>query len=193
MPSNVLRTERLRLDPVASEDVDALHALFTDPVVRRWLLDDRVVPRRWTAAEVERSRRSFAEHGWGLWCLRLPDGDPGPIGFTGFREFHEPPVLELIWGLHPDHHGRGLATEAARAALRYGFERLGLDPIRTSIDAPNAPSLRVARRLGMREVRRAPGPAGHDLVHLELSRSDEGADEGVSGPSCRRRRRGCGR
>jgi ribosomal-protein-alanine N-acetyltransferase len=162
---------RCWLRPFAEADLDGLHALFTDPSVRRYLLDDELVPMRWTRAEIERSRRSFCAHGHGLWSVALAEDGP-PVGFTGYREFREPPVLELIYGLHPEHQGRGLAAEAARAAIRHGFETLGLDPIRASTDAPNEASLRLARRLGFREVRRSPGPA-HEQVHLELPRTDE--------------------
>jgi ribosomal-protein-alanine N-acetyltransferase len=166
-----IRTDRLWLGPFAGDDVDGLHALFGRPEVRRYLLDDRVVPRAWVEEVVASSEASFAAHGWGLWTVALaPDG--GPIGFTGYREFHEPPVVELIWGLESGHHGRGLAREASQAALRHGFETLGFDPIRATVDAPNEPSLGLARRLGFEEVGRERGPAYRwEQVHFALPRA----------------------
>jgi len=170
-----LRTERLWLRPFEAPDVDALHAIFIAPEVRRYLLDDQVMPRSWVEELVVQSEADFAPSA-GLWSLALaPDGPP--MGFAGYREFHEPPVRELIWGLAPADRGRGLATEASRAALRFGFERLGLDPIDVTIDAPNEPSIRLAKRLGMKETAREPGPIW-EQVHFALERAAFTPDPG---------------
>jgi RimJ/RimL family protein N-acetyltransferase len=67
------------------------------------------------------------------------------------------PAVEVGWRLAPAWWGRGLATEAARASIAFGFERLGLRSIVSVIDARNERSLRVAEKLGMR-----PGP---DRLH----------------------------
>jgi RimJ/RimL family protein N-acetyltransferase len=60
------------------------------------------------------------------------------------------PAVEVGWRLAPDWWGRGLATEAARASIDFGFERLGLRSIVSIIDERNTRSLRLAERLGMR-------------------------------------------
>lgn len=166
-----IRTDRLWLRPFAARDVDGLDALFRRPEVRRYLLDGKAMPRAWVEEVVASSRASFAAEGWGLWSLSLePEG--GPIGFTGYREFHDPPVVELIWGLAAPHQGRGLAREASQAALRHGFETLGFDPVRATVDAPNEPSLALARRLGFQEVGRERGPEHlWEQVHLALPRA----------------------
>jgi RimJ/RimL family protein N-acetyltransferase len=57
---------------------------------------------------------------------------------------------EVGFVFHPDHHGHGLATEAAAALLRLGFEELGLHRIYGRLDARNAASARVLEKLGMR-------------------------------------------
>jgi len=163
-----IRTERLWLRPFATADADRLDALFALPEIRRFLLDDRVMPRAWIEAEIRSSQVSFESRGWGLFCITLEETGPA-VGFTGYREFQQPPVPELLYGLDPSHWGRGLAREASGAALRYGAETLGLDPLRVSLDAPNQASHGLALRLGFREVRRSPGPV-HEQVHLELAR-----------------------
>ena len=58
---------------------------------------------------------------------------------------------EVGYLLHPDHEGRGYATEAAAAMLRLGFEDLGPPRIVGSLDARNTGSARVLERLGMRK------------------------------------------
>jgi len=58
---------------------------------------------------------------------------------------------EMGWVLHPDHQGRGYATEAAAELLRLGFEELGLHRVMAACEARNLPSARVMQRLGMRQ------------------------------------------
>lgn len=58
--------------------------------------------------------------------------------------------VELGWVLHPDHHGRGYATEAAGAMLRVAFDQVGAHRVFARIDPRNGASARVAGRLGMR-------------------------------------------
>jgi RimJ/RimL family protein N-acetyltransferase len=57
--------------------------------------------------------------------------------------------MEVFYLLDPLFQGRGLATEAAQAVVRFGFEILELPEIHAGADVPNAPSFRVMERLGM--------------------------------------------
>jgi RimJ/RimL family protein N-acetyltransferase len=57
--------------------------------------------------------------------------------------------VELLYGLYQNFWGRGLATEAARAVLRFGFEEVGLEEILACADLDNPASVRVMERLGM--------------------------------------------
>jgi ribosomal-protein-alanine N-acetyltransferase len=154
----VIRTERLTLWPFAPEDVGELHALFTDPDVRRYLLDDLCVSREWVEEEVARSQARFAAGDCGLWKL-MEHGRTELVGFVGFRPFFDPPELQLLYGLQPSRWGRGYATEAAAAALDYAFGVLGLDDIRAASDSPNTASIAVLRRLGMQQR-----PAGDEFT-----------------------------
>ena len=122
--------------------------------VRRYLLDDQLVDLAWVRHEIRSSRALFRELGCGLWGVRL-HGSGQLIGFVGYRYFFDPPELQLLYALHPEWWGRGLATEAAGAVLRYGFDVLGFDVIEASVDAPNVASARVLERLGMTLVRQS--------------------------------------
>jgi len=151
-------------------DAEPLHALFTDPGVRRWLLDDQLVSLAWVEEEITQSEARFATGGCGLWTVREPRRRP-IIGFAGFRFFWEPPELELVYGLHPSRWGRGLATEAARAATTYAFGTLGLQEVRAATDEPNTASVAVLRRLGFEEWKRTDdGPAGTLRFRLSSER-----------------------
>lgn len=76
------------------------------------------------------------------------------MGFVGLQRVpfvaRFTPCVEIGWRLQPDCWGRGLATEGARAAIRFGFETLGLEEIVAFTVPANGASLRVMAKLGMR-------------------------------------------
>ncbi len=143
--------------PFAMDDVDDLHRMWVDPDVRKFLWDDQIISRETAVAVVEGSIDSFAQFDLGLWAICFKD-DPKLAGFGGLRYFtedgSEQSEVEILYGVAPEHWGRGVATEAARAILRYGFEAIGLDQIYAGADPPNAGSFRVIEKLGMKFARR---------------------------------------
>lgn len=179
MEPSTIETGRLRLRPLAQGDADELHRLWVEPGVRRYLWDDEVIAPERTRAAVEESVRLFESSGLGLWAVR-PRGGDELIGFCGFWFFHEPPRPELLYGVAPRLWNRGLATEAARAMLAYGFGRLSFGRIEASTDAANVASARVLERAGMsfwkREV-----TDGLDTVYYAVTREAFGR---VSGRPC---------
>jgi ribosomal-protein-alanine N-acetyltransferase len=143
-----LTTPRLRLGPFTMGDLQFLHDLWTEPQVRRYLWDDRVITLDDACAVVDASITSFAARGFGFWVVRWLASDES-IGFAGLREFGDAGEIELLYGLLPQRWGQGIATEAARAVLEYGFRRCGLDRIYAGADPPNDASIRVIELLGM--------------------------------------------
>jgi ribosomal-protein-alanine N-acetyltransferase len=161
-------TARLRLRPLEAADVDDLHHVFVDAGVRKYLWDDEVIPRERTASIVETSIASFDAHGFGLWAVRRKD-DGTLVGFCGFWHFHEPPQLELLYGLAPSAWHQGLATEAAAAMIRYGFDTLSFTRVDASTDGPNVASVRVMERAGMTFWKREM-TNGLDTIYYSISR-----------------------
>lgn len=162
-----IETPRLILEPYAEADLDPIHALWSSPGVRRYLFDNEIIPADFVRAEIEANARSFEQNGWGQWKVSLRER-AGLAGFCGFREFHEPPELELLFGVAEPYWGRGLAGEMAGALIALGFNRWGFDRIQASTDAPNQASIRVMEKLGMRQVRREM-TNGLDTVYFEIT------------------------
>lgn len=157
-----VETQRLVLRPWRpAEDLDTLAAMDADPAVMRHVAPNRPLSRAETAEQLDRFVRHWDEHGFGLWAVVPRDGDGRAIGLAGLAvpSFLPAivPAVEVGWRLDAAWWGRGLATEAARASVAFGFERLGLRSIVSVVEAGNARSVRVAEKLGMR-----PGP---DRVH----------------------------
>ncbi len=84
----VIETARLRLRPFSLNDVDALHRLWTEPEVRRYLWDGEVIPRERVESLINTSIISFEDHGFGLWAVlrREEESLIGTIYFAISRE-----------------------------------------------------------------------------------------------------------
>jgi ribosomal-protein-alanine N-acetyltransferase len=166
-----LRTPRLLLRPFAPEDEEALFRFLNEPQVRRYLCDDLPVPREMVQEQIALSQRNFRERGFGLFSLFREERPEVFIGFTGLGRIDEGEDVELWYGLSPEHWGHGLATEAAEAMLRFGFEQVGLKEIWAGADLPNAASFRVMERLGMTRVgERVVGPRQVRALYYRLTR-----------------------
>ena len=160
--------------PFAMDDVDDLHRLWIDPGVRKFLWDDRVIPRETAVAVVESSIESFVNQGFGFWAICLKN-DPELIGFGGLRHFNEDggvtSEVEILYGVALEHWRKGIATEAAGAVLRYGFEERELADIYAGADPPNAASFRVIENLGMKFARKTM-VNGVETHYYVMSRDD---------------------
>ena len=151
-PDYPLRTDRLSLRPHAERDLDALHDLERRPGTARYLYNEPLDLEQ-TRALLERRMRMTAidETSDRLAVVAELTGSSVFIGhFVLERKSVEHRQGEIGYVLHPDHHGRGYATEGAAAMLKLGFEGLGLHRIVGRLDARNEPSARVLERIGMR-------------------------------------------
>ncbi|MGH8979255.1 MAG: GNAT family N-acetyltransferase [Acidimicrobiia bacterium] len=145
-----LRTERLVLRTWRASDRAPFAALNADPEVMRYF--PSTLTREESDAFVDRIEGRFAARGWGLWAVEVVHGAPF-IGFVGLNpaEFEAAftPCVEIGWRLAKAHWGKGYASDAARAVLRYGFERLELAEIVSFTSTVNGPSRAVMERIGM--------------------------------------------
>ena len=118
---------------------------------------------------IERIEEGFEANGYGLWALELRASGEF-LGFTGLAmpafEAHFMPAVEVGWRLAREAWGLGYATEAARAALAFGFKELDLDEIVSFTSTENRRSRAVMERIGMTHDLR------DDFDHPSLSRDD---------------------
>ncbi|MBZ5635656.1 MAG: GNAT family N-acetyltransferase [Acidobacteriia bacterium] len=150
-PGVEIVTPRLWLRRWRTEDLEPFAALNTDPEVMEHF--PSTLSREETAAAVGWIEKHFERHGFGLWAVDVP----GHTRFSGFIGLAVPtfetsftPCIEIGWRLARPWWGQGFATEGARAALAYGFERLDLPEIVSFTVPGNVRSRRVMEKLGMR-------------------------------------------
>jgi RimJ/RimL family protein N-acetyltransferase len=154
-----INTERLILRPHRLSDFDACAALWGDPDVVRFIGG---VPfkREQSWGRLLCYRGSWHLLGFGFWAIE-DRGSRTFIGEAGFLEARRnmtPSIegtLETGWVLRPAAHGKGYATEALSAIVDWGQTRFPEKTMNCIVDPENAASLRVAAKLGFREVTRA--------------------------------------
>lgn len=150
-PDRTVETERLVLRPYVATDLPAMADMHARADVARYLMWD-VRDEDASRAALERHLRTRFEEDGDTLCLAGFERDGGAyVGeFLLILTSHEHRGGEVGYILHPDRHGRGYATEGARAMVRLGFERFGLHRIIGRLDGRNAASARVLEKLGMR-------------------------------------------
>ena len=152
IPSYPVRTPRLLLRPLTSDDFPDVHAYYQLPEVARYLYWDAATPEQTREALDRNTRRTeLREEGDSLVLAVVPHEVgrvAGQVSLLWASQEHR--QGEVGFTFNPAYHGRGLATEAAEAMLELSFEWLGLHRVSGRCDARNLPSARVLERLGMR-------------------------------------------
>ncbi|MDQ2693984.1 MAG: GNAT family N-acetyltransferase [Pseudomonadota bacterium] len=155
-------TPRLRLHQWRATDRGPFAALNADPRVMEFF--PATLDRAASDAMADRCQALIAVRGWGFWAVEIKDGGEF-IGFVGLHdvppELPFAPCVEIGWRLAFHQWGKGFASEAARGALRVGFEVLGLAQIVSFTSVRHCRSRAVMERLGMVET---PGTFGHPLL-----------------------------
>jgi len=166
-----LTTARLLMRGWLPADREPFARMNADPEVMEHF--PSTMTRAESDAFVDRIGRGFDTYGFGLWALELRATGEF-LGFTGLSvpRFHAPwmdvreqPVVEVGWRLVRRAWGRGLATEAAREACRFGFEDVGRAEIVSFTVTGNLRSQAVMRRLGMTRIAEYDHPVvGHPAL-----------------------------
>ena len=181
MESVSLVTQRLILRQWHDTDARAFAAINADERVMEHY--PATLSRQESDSLALRLQVRIAEQGWGLWAMELRETG-GLVGFTGLQrppfEAHFTPCVEIGWRVAYEYWGNAFAPEAARAALAFGYERLGLGEIVAMTTTTNLRSMRVMEKIGMTRDSADDFdiplyPAGHRLRRFVLyrKRADE--------------------
>jgi RimJ/RimL family protein N-acetyltransferase len=165
-----IETDRLTLRPMREADATALFEISQDPDVVRFV-GDRHVP---TLQEAWRMVAGWIGHwalrGYGQWAIE-ERASSRFIGRAGIINPADWPGPEVGYLLGRPWWGRGYATEAARAAMDWGFRERGFADLISLIDPENHASIAVATRLG--ETRRGETDVmGHHVLVYGISRAE---------------------
>ncbi len=145
----VFETERLRFRESTPADAEAMYELNSDPEVIQYTgdlpFDSVEAVREFLDGYVSVYRK------WkrGRWIAELKSTGV-VIGWCGLKFHEEENVTDVGYRFHKRFWGNGYATEAAIAAIEYGFNVLNLDRIVAHARKENTASLRVLEKCGMR-------------------------------------------
>jgi RimJ/RimL family protein N-acetyltransferase len=170
-----LTTSRLLLRRWREDDLPAMAAVNADPEVMRWIGDGTPVDDDATAAGTARAEQHWQTHGFGLFAVEIrATGELA--GFTGLNTPYSlpevMPSVEIGWRLGRRFWGQGIATEAARAALDFGFTDRALDRIVSIHQHGNDASGRIMRKLGMQLDRDITDSRGRQVRIYAISQSE---------------------
>ena len=146
-PIWILRTGRLLLTPVGGADLPDLRTLKADPQVFAVMLGGVRGPTD-TAEELARDVVAWGANGFGIWAARETAGNRF-VGIAGLEPRPDGRGVALRFALGLEAQGRGLAREAAGAALRFGHEHAGLERLVAVARETNVGSRVVLGAIGM--------------------------------------------
>jgi RimJ/RimL family protein N-acetyltransferase len=175
----MISTERLTLRELTADDAPFVLALYSDPDFIANVGDRGVHSLESAARYIEQVlRRSYREHGFGLWLMVSKDAGES-LGMCGLlrRDWH--PYVEIGFALLPAARTRGYMFEAAAAVAHFARDSLHLERLIALTAPANVPSIRILERLGFkfeRMVRAAEADGDSRLFSLQFSAPGEWRD-----------------
>lgn len=164
-----IETARLHLQQHSASDLDELYLIRSDPEVMRFITGAPATKEQ-TLEGLNKHLNRWAEFGFGSWAIRFKN-DPAIVGWCGLDFLDTTTEIEVGYGLAKKYWGLGIATEAAEASLRFGFEQLNLERIVAVAYPQNIASRRVMEKLGMKYVREG-FYYGADMVYYQILRTE---------------------
>lgn len=143
-----LTTPRLTLRPWEEGDAQGLFAILQQPGIFRYFPKTTPPPRPWIDKYIQHHARHWQERGCGHWAV-VTLGEGSLVGWTGLEYLPELEQVELAYLLSRDAQGKGLATDAAQAALKFGFDTCHLPEIIALVHPENTASIRVLEKCGL--------------------------------------------
>jgi len=146
----VCETPRLILRKFNENDAEAIFSFQGDPEIMRFSVNGPATPEGIRTKYLPGCLTRYSRDGVGQWAV-IRKSDGALIGECGIcvHEVDGTREYEIGYRLRRDCWRQGLATEAARACRDYGFSKVGLSRLVSIIEAENAASIRVAKKIGM--------------------------------------------
>lgn len=168
-----IETERLLLRQFSLADVDEIYGIYSQNEVMKYV--GKVRSREQVKNYIEKMLQSWEDNQFGMWAITWKNedkilGDGGLCFLDGI-----PPEIEVGYVLDKPYWNFGVATEVAKASLRYGFEVLNLERIVAVANPQNIASRRVMEKAGMKYEKDA-FYYQSDVVYYSISKSDYSSD-----------------
>ncbi|QGN49856.1 GNAT family N-acetyltransferase [Micromonospora sp. WMMD558] len=164
MPTPVLHTDRLLLEPYRPDDAEDFVTLFTDPEVGRFMGDGPLGAEEAGALFGRVFSKVYANDLFDVWAVRRGGSY---VGHAEIKHTDQVDGHEIVYALAQPAWGGGLGTELARALVRYGFDTLALPVVYATVADANHASLALLEKIGFsheRDITEADGTATRVLA-----------------------------
>ena len=146
----LIETDRLLIRPFNLDDILPAYEMNLDPAVSKFTGDGGIVSLKETERRiVEDVMGDYQKHGFGRFAVELK-GEKGFIGFTGLKFLDDFNEVDIGFRFMKKYWGNGIATESAKACLKYGFETLKMEKIIGLVLPGNIASIRVLEKLNFK-------------------------------------------
>jgi RimJ/RimL family protein N-acetyltransferase len=171
-----IETERLLLRMYRPEELETIYQMLSDKNVTRFYPPGFTITREVVLASMPRRLEVWRERGFAQ--LGVFEKETGNlVGYCGLQPFDKTPEIEIYYGYFKDAWGKGYATEAARAMLRFGFEETTLDKIVAGTHPDNFASQKVLEKIGLEKQEGLRRFYNIDSVYFSILRQDYKPDE----------------
>jgi RimJ/RimL family protein N-acetyltransferase len=160
----IIETERLILRELVPADAEDMLWLHSNHQVQKYTGENLITTLEDIYGKIKEKTNDYKKHGYGRWATILKNGNQF-VGWAGLAYLHEFNEIDLGYRFLPEYWGAGIATEASRAILTYGFDKLQLKRIIAIAMKENKASIRVMEKVGMQFDKYAPyEPGGEDFA-----------------------------
>jgi RimJ/RimL family protein N-acetyltransferase len=154
MANEIITTERFLIRPLIAADVTGIFELDSNANVHTFLGKQPIKTMDEAAKTVAFIQKQYEDFGIGRWAV-VDKHSKEFIGWTGFKFINEPinkhlNYYDLGYRLLERHWGKGIATETAKACVKYGFEILGFKEIFGICDSGNSASKKILQKCGLK-------------------------------------------
>lgn len=163
-----IETPRLLLRQFTPEDAEELYRIYSHPDLFKYMSNDKPLVWEQTGAFIDSLNDNWKQHKFGVWAVVYKENQK-LIGHCGLKFLENTPEIQIGYLLLKQYWGRGLGTEAAAEALRFGFEVATLERIVAIAKPENIASRRVMEKIGMKYEKDA-YYYDNDVVYYSISR-----------------------
>lgn len=163
-----IETPRLLLRQFTPDDAEELYRIYSHPDLFKYMSNDKPLVWEQTGAFIDSLNDNWKQHNFGVWAVVYKENQK-LIGHCGLKFLENTPEIQIGYLLLKQYWGRGLGTESAAEALRFGFEVATLERIVAIAKPENIASRRVMEKIGMKYEKDA-YYYDNDVVYYSISR-----------------------
>jgi [ribosomal protein S5]-alanine N-acetyltransferase len=148
-------TEKFILREILETDVEGMYALDSDPEVHKYLGNNPIASMDAALATIQHVRKQYKENGIGRWAI-IDKASNEFVGWAGLKyeqnlrtNFN---YYDIGYRLLRKYWGKGIASEAAKVSLEYGFNQLNINEIFAAAHVGNAASNKILTNIGLKFI-----------------------------------------